>query len=134
MLCNINIWALLVSSLAALVVSGFWYSDYAFGKQWRAFNSNLFTMGSDNATRLYIGQFILTLITNFVLARVLFFTGASSWIQGLAVALLVWVGFVAALGASSILWEKKPWKLVAINTGSYLATLIVSAIIFTLWN
>ncbi len=134
MLCNVNIWALLVSSLTSLAIAGFWYSDYAFGKQWRAFNSNLFTMGSDNMTRLYIGQFILTLITNFVLARALFYTGAATWIQGLAVAVAIWIGFIAALGASSILWEKKPWKLVAINTGSYLAALVVSGIILTLWS
>lgn len=134
MLCNVNIWALLVTSVISLVISGLWYSDYAFGKQWRAFNNNLFSMLPGNVARLYAGQFVLILITNFVLARALFYTGAATWVQGLAVAIAVWVGFVAALGASSILWEKKPWKLVAINTGSYLATLIVSGIIFALWS
>ncbi len=134
MLCNVNIWALLVSSVASLVIAGLWYSDFAFGKMWRSYNTNLFTMPTGNMAKLYAGQFVLSLITNFVLARVLFYAGAATWVQGVSLAIAVWLGFMAAVSASAIIWEKKPWKLVAITEGSYLVTLVVSSIIFTLWS
>lgn len=91
-------------------------------------------MPTGNMAKLYAGQFVLSLITNFVLARVLFYAGAATWVQGVSLAIAVWLGFMAAVSASAIIWEKKPWKLVAITEGSYLVTLVVSSIIFTLWS
>lgn len=79
-------------------------------------------------------QFVLTLITNFILARALVYTGVFSWSGAFAVALAVWIGFVAVIEGSAIVWEKKAWKLVAINSGVYLVTFIISAIILALWR
>lgn len=135
-LCNVNIWALLVSTVVALIVVTIWYSDYVLGKQWKKYMGNLFTVkpSTKEMVRMFIGQFVLTLITNFALARALFYTDATTWARGIAVALFVWIGFVAAVEGGSILWEKKPWKLVAINAGAYLVTFIVSGIIIAAWR
>lgn len=136
MFCNVSIWALLVATIASLVVTTAWYSDYVLGKQWRAYMGNLFTSqpSTKSMVKMYAGQFVLTLITNFVLARVLFYADATTWARGLAVAVMVWIGFVAVVEGSAALWEKKPCKLVAINAGAYLVSLIVSAIIIAVWR
>lgn len=135
-LCNVNIWALLVSTIVSLMIVTVWYSDYILGKEWRKYMGNLFTIkpSTSDMIKMFIGQFILTLITNFVLARVLFYTETTTWTRGIAVALFVWIGFVAAVEGGAIIWEKKPWKLVAINAGAYLVALIVSGMIIAVWR
>jgi len=135
-LCNVNIWALLVTSVAALVVSTLWYSDYVLGKQWRAYMGNLFTTqpSTKAMVKMYVGQFILSLITNFILARAIYYTDTSTAVRGLVVSVVIWLGFVATVEASAIVWEKKSWKLVAINAGAYLVAFIVSGIIFAVWR
>lgn len=135
-LCNVNIWALLVTVVASLIVSTLWYSDYVLGKQWRVYMGNLFTTQPSTRAmvKMYIGQFILTLITNFILARAIYYADASTWARGLVVSVVVWLGFVAAVEVSGVVWEKKPWKLVAINAGAYLVAFVVSGIIFAVWR
>ncbi len=136
LLCNVNIWALLVSTVASLIIVTVWYSDYVLGKEWRKYMGNLFTTkpSTKDMIKMFIGQFILTLITNFVLARILFYTDTITWTRGLTVAFFVWVGFIAAIEGGAIIWEKKPWKLVAINAGAYLVAFIVSSIIIAVWR
>lgn len=135
MICNISVWALLISTVVSLGVAAAWYSDYILGKQWKAYVGNLFNQSPSPKTlaKLYAIQFVLTLVTNFALARALLYTGTTTWPKAVAVALAVWIGFVAVIEGSGILWEKKPWKLVAINAGSYLVTFIISAIILVAW-
>jgi hypothetical protein len=79
-------------------------------------------------------QFILSLITNFGIARALVYTGTFSWVSAISVAIAIWIAFVAVIEGSAIVWEKKPWKLVLINSGLYLVVFIVSAIILAHWR
>ena len=126
-----------MSTVVSLAVVTIWYSDYVLGKQWRSYMTNLFssTKPSNKAMAKMFGiQFVLTLITNFTLARALVYVGAFSWSSAFAVALAVWIGFVAVIEGSAIVWEKKSWKLVAINSGVYLVTFIISAIILAVWR
>ncbi|MBP9701917.1 MAG: DUF1761 domain-containing protein [Candidatus Pacebacteria bacterium] len=135
MFCNVSIWALLVSTIASLLVVTAWYSDYVLGKKWRSYMGNLFTTqpSTKSMIKMFVSQFALTLITNFILARALFYADATTWTQGVAVAIALWIAFIATVEAGTIVWEKKPWKLAAINSGAYLVTFIVSAIILTVW-
>jgi len=135
-LCNVNILALIVATIASLIVTVAWYSDYVLGSQWRSYMGNLFVTKPSTKTmvRSFGIQFVLTLITNFILARVLMYANATTWISGIAIAIALWIGFIAATEASAIIWEKKSWKLVAINSGSYLASLIVAGLILAIWK
>ena len=137
MFCNVNIWALLVSTVVSLIVTAIWYSDYVLGKQWRSYITNLFSSAKPSnisIAKMFGVQFVLTLITNFILARALVYTSAFSWSSAFAVAVAVWIGFIAMIEGSAIVWEKKSWKLVAINSGVYLITFIISAIILATWR
>jgi hypothetical protein len=136
MFCNVNIWALLVATIASLIVSTVWYSDFVLGKKWRSYMGNLFLTkpSTKDMVKMFGIQFILSLITNFGIARALVYTGTFSWVSAISVAIAIWIAFVAVIEGSAIVWEKKPWKLVLINSGLYLVVFIVSAIILAHWR
>ncbi len=58
----------------------------------------------------------------------------STAIDGATLGLLAWIGFYATSGIGSILWERKPLKLVLISTGAMLLNLIISGAILGGWR
>lgn len=82
----------------------------------------------------YLAQFATVLVTTFILARVIFMVGSNTWTQGAVLAFWVWVGFVAAISAGCLIWQKSSKKLFFINTGYTLVALVLSGIILAAWR
>lgn len=51
--------------------------------------------------------------------------------QSVMVAFFVWLGFVVPVLLNGVAWEKKSWKLFAINGGYYFFSLLIAALIIT---
>lgn len=49
-------------------------------------------------------------------------------------AVFTWLGFYVPGELGAIVWEKKSWKLFAINTGYNLASLLIVGLILTFWT
>ena len=47
----------------------------------------------------------------------------------LSSAIFAWLGFYVPVDLGAVAWERKSWKLFAINTGYHLMMLIVAAVI-----
>jgi hypothetical protein len=53
----------------------------------------------------------------------------SGWSQSLAAAFFTWLGFIVPVLLSGVAWERKSWKLFAINGGYYFIVLLIAALL-----
>ena len=135
---TINFWPILVASIIAFVIGAFWYSPLLFGKEWMTLvgisekEANKMTFAT--TWKLYVGQFIATLVEFGVLAFILSVTNARSAADGAIIAFLIWLGFNATEGVGKLMWEKKPLKLILISSVAMLVSLVIGGVIMGAWK
>jgi hypothetical protein len=136
----INYLAVLVSAVAAMGLGYLWYGPL-FGKHWVQLmgwnRDDMETKMKSGAGPQYLIQAVGALVMAYALAHSIIFAGAylhqSGLVAGLQGAIWSWLGFVAPVTLGSVLWDGKPWKLWAINSGYFLVTLIVMGLILGYW-
>ncbi len=126
-----NYWAILVVSIIGYIIPMIWYSSALFGKEWLRL-SKLKSMKPSGGVIL-VG-FITTLIFNAVLALIVAYTGVDTFSQGMAVAFLVWIGFIATTLMGSVLYNKSPVALYLINVTQYLISMLIAGGILAVWR
>lgn len=135
-LVPVNYVVVLVTAIVGFAIGAAWFSPLLFGKQWAA----LMGMRMDDPSMKAKGQksmavnFVGQLLTAFVLAQFVNQLRLSALSEAVMMAFWVWLGFVATVQISSLLWENKPAKLFGINTAYSLVQLAVMASILTLWQ
>ena len=137
---HINLLGVLVAAISTMVVGFLWYSPMLFAKAW------VREMGYDmndkakmeemkkSAGPAYAGSFVASLVSAFVLALFLHWTRAENWQFGMLVGLHVWLGFVATVQLTGVLFMKQSMKLFAINTGYQLVCYLVMGAILGAWG
>jgi len=137
---HINLLGVLVAAISTMVVGFLWYSPMLFAKAW------VREMGYDmndkakmeemkkSAGPAYAGSFVASLVSAFVLALFLHWTRAENWQFGMLVGLHVWLGFVATVQLTGVLFMKQSMKLFAINTGYQLVCYLVMGAILGAWS
>ena len=137
---NLNLLAIFVAACSTMVVGFLWYSPILFAKAW------VREMGYDvndkakmdemkkSAGPAYFGSFIASIVSAFILA--LFFH--EMHVQSIEIAMLVafhvWLGFVATVQLTGVLFMKQSMKLFAINTGYQLVCYMVMGVIIASWK
>ena len=134
---DINYWAILVSAVSSFILGLLWYSPLLFGKPWMKMmgftQQHMEEAKKKGMARLYIGNFVTTLIMVYILSHFVDYAQAKTITDGLQLGLWVWLGFIATLLFGSILWEGKPFKLFLINAGYRLVELLIVASILSAW-
>jgi hypothetical protein len=137
---HINLLAVLVAAISTMVVGFLWYSPLLFAKAWMR------EMGYDpndkarmeemkkSAGLAYGGSFVASLISAFILAMLLHWLPADSWQFGASVGFHVWLGFVATVQLTGVLFMKQSMKLFAINTGYQLVCYLAMGVILAVWR
>jgi hypothetical protein len=134
---TINFWPVLVAAVVAFAIGALWYSPILFGKEWMALTKTSDSDMSAKASGMwksYIVHFIATIISFCVLAFIVASTSVSSASDGAFLGFFTWLGFVAPIGVSELLWERKPMKLILINTIQVLLGLIIGGAIIGAWK
>lgn len=135
---TINFWSIFVASIVSFGVSALWYSPILFGKEWMSLvkmtDTDMDEVRSKGIWKLYIVQFIMTIIGFCVLAFIIASTSAQGGSNGAFMGFLVWLGFVATGAVSGLMWEKYPFKLMLIDTVSILLTLVIGGAIIGAWR
>jgi hypothetical protein len=138
---KVNIAAILVAVVVNFILIFVWYTAL-FMKIWvkeMGYDPN---MRPDRKTMVKgmaftaIGSFLFTWVLAWTLAGWQFIPGVkeiSPLINALNSAFFLWLGFYVPVHLSAIVWEKKTWKLFAINGGYHFISLLVSALILTHW-
>jgi hypothetical protein len=137
---HVNLLAVLVAAISTMVVGFVWYSPILFAKPWMR------EMGYDpqdkarvqemqkSAGPAYLGSFVASLVSAFVLALFFHWFRVQELQAGLLVAFHVWLGFVATVQFTGVLFMKQSTKLFAINTGYQLASYLAMGAILAVWR
>lgn len=130
---TINILAVVISAIAAMVVAFVWYSPPLFEKVWLEEIGRTRAQVEDDSPLKYLVAFIGSLLMAYILARLLDLVGGPSLELGILVAVVVWVAFVAATSAANFAFAGRPVRLWLIENGSHLVTLLVMGAILGVW-
>lgn len=124
-----------------MVLGSLWYGPL-FGKQWIALSGisseKLEGAKAKGMGKSYSLMFVGSLLMAYVLAHAIIF--ASDYLNvygisaGLTGAFWNWLGFIAPVTLSSVLWDGKPWKLWLLNNGYNLASLMAMGAILSVWH
>lgn len=138
---SVNYLAVVVAALLSMVLGSLWYGPL-FGKPWMKMmglnKEKLSKMSSSEMGKLYGIQFIGSLVMAYVLTHSIAFaseylgiSGVNAGIQG---GFYNWLGFVAPVTLTTVLWEGKPWKLWLLNNGYYLTLLVMMSVVLSVWS
>lgn len=137
---SLNLFAILVAALSTMVVGFLWYSPLLFAKPWvreMGYDPNDKTKMEEmkkSAGPAYAGSLLCSLVSAFVLALFLHWLRADSVHVGVMVGFHVWLGFVATVQLTGVLFMKQSMKLFAINTGYQLVCYLVMGAILAVWR
>ncbi|MHA2343546.1 MAG: DUF1761 domain-containing protein [Candidatus Hodarchaeales archaeon] len=124
---DINYLAVFVSAIVYMVIGMLWYSKAVFGDVWIGLIG--FTEEEiEKAKKKGMGAtmavaFSAALVMSYVLAHFIDYTQAKSILEGVQTGFIIWLGFVATILISTVLWENRPVKLFLINVSYYLVAL-----------
>ncbi len=127
---DVNWYAVIVAALAYFAIGFAWYSNFAFGKQYRAATGQEEDASPDpvaivvNLVSWFVAAMALALIAKAI--------GAETWDDGLVLGLVVGIGFVLTAVISDILYTKRPmsllWLLGAYNVIGFATMGIILAV------
>jgi hypothetical protein len=132
----INYLAVLLAAIAYFVIGWIWYAPFLFGNQWGRHEEKLEEPGHySRKIGAYVGEFIIALVIAYVLALFIEISQADEMVEGIVVALWVWVGFIVTTHFSAILWGRKTVKHFFIHVGFMLLGLIaMGAVIMSFYK
>jgi Protein of unknown function (DUF1761) len=132
---HLNIWAVLVSALFLWMLGAAWYSPPLFAKPWMAALGITPVPGhTKGLLRGMISSLVGDFILAFVLAHFVLWSHAEAIPQGVFIGFLTWLGFFVAPNFPQGIYEKRPFKLFAINNGYWLVGLIVVGGLLAVWR
>ncbi len=137
----INLLAVLVAAVANFVI-GFLFHGPAFGKTWMRL-ANVTPTGNEKFSDM-IPQMIKNLVANivcaYVLAVVYLFASTSSAVGGtsgplcgMAIASLVWLGFIVTSSSMEVIWMKRSMKLWLFEMVASLVSMLAMGAIIAAW-
>lgn len=139
-LVPVNYIAVLVCAISNMIVGYIWYGPL-FGKEWSkliGFTAEKQAKAKKGMGQSYAIMFVTSLITAFVLFHFIWYAAPGSYTLFIAVktAIWAWVGFVATTQLTKHIFtpDKKPLKLLYIESGYQLVSLIIMGVIFFLFK
>jgi hypothetical protein len=136
---GVNLWSVLAAAVATMILGFLWYSPLLFAKPWTL------AMGYDpndkakmdemrkGAGKLYGITFVASLISAFVLAKIIDVTTVNAVLYGMKIGFAVWLGFVTTVQLTSTLFKRRPIKLYLIDTGYQLVCYLLMGAILAKW-
>ena len=127
---NINWWAVIVAWVLHVILSLAWYQPVLFGKAWVKLRGKEMKPATQWMPVGLVAHFVAVL----ALAIIINLANATTVIEGIALSLLASIGFIAAILAGELIWEKIPFKLFLIRVGDQILTLGLAGVILALWR
>lgn len=131
---ELNLVAILVCAVIVWMIGAAWYSPLLFAKPWVAIVGRQMGEKPKGVYKGMIGSLIGDILLCFVLAHVLIWSGAASWLDGAHIGVLTWLGFFAATMYPQSIYEGRPLKYFLINSGYWLVSLALVGAILAVWR
>ncbi len=136
---GVNLLAVLVAAIACMILGFIWYSPLLFAKPWTVL------MGYDpsdkakmeemrkGAGALYTMSFVVSLVTAFLLGKIIRISTVETALYGMKIGAGVWLGFVTTVQLTDKLFTRRPFQLYLINTGYQLVCFLAMGAILAVW-
>lgn len=138
---EVNLLAVFIAAVVSMGVGFFWYSPMLFGKKWMKLMG--YTAASMKSAQKQMGMmyglsFVATLLTAYTLNDL-----SLTWVkafpfdldlipQSVQMAIKVWLGFIAPVQLTDVIFGSKKWMLFAINTGYQLVSVVAMGLVMSL--
>jgi hypothetical protein len=130
---HFNHLAILVAALIQFFLGALWYSLF-FAKPWMALTGHTPGQRPKGAVVAMLSSLVGSLVMSFALAHVVMWSGADSVGWGLIIGFICWLGFIAVPLFAETIYEQRPYKLLAINSGYWLVALLASGALLAVWH
>ncbi|MBS1806417.1 MAG: DUF1761 domain-containing protein [Acidobacteria bacterium] len=131
----INYLAVLSCAILLWILGAVWYSPALFAKKWMELIGVTREPGKRDGLLLGMtASFFGDLVMSFIIANILVWANISGFQRGAVLGVLLWIGFIAAPNLPQGLYEKRPFKLFAINSGYWLVGLLIVGGILASWH
>jgi Protein of unknown function (DUF1761) len=131
---QINWWAVVLSTVAAMVIGAVWYAKPVFGKTWSKLagvDEKAMKEGYNAGSMVVVVA--LSLLTSYILAHVTYIAHAffknSFMSDALQTAFWLWLGVAATTLIIHSMFEQKPTKLIALNVANRFVTIMAAGLI-----
>lgn len=132
---GINYLAIIVCAILLWILGATWYSPLLFAKKWMELIGVKREPGKREGLLLGMtASLIGDVVLSFILANIIVWSNTVGFRNGAVIGVLVWIGFFAAPNLPQGLYEKRPFKLFAINSGYWLVGLFVIGGILASWR
>ncbi len=127
--------AILVCAVLLWLLGAIWYSPVLFAKPWMAMLGIQKTEGKKRGMLLAAtASFICDFVIAFILDHLIVWSGAGSFGWGALIGFIAWAGFIAATALPQGMFEGRPFKLFAINSGYWLVGLAIVGGVLAIWK
>jgi hypothetical protein len=134
---HISLWGVLVSAISAMIIGTIWYSPAVFGKQWMKIIGLTDKDMKKSVNAVMTMMVVVSLLTAYVMAHFIVYTHAyagGSWVSaGIQTALWAWLGISLTTILAHGLFEPRDKKVLYINAGNRLVTLLAMGLIIGLF-
>jgi hypothetical protein len=130
---HFNHLAVLAAAVLQWIIAVIWYSPVFFGDLWKSAAGVPAEKTGVRTIRALLVCFFGNLAASFVLLHILGWAEADSIKRALLVGLGLWGGLIFAPLAAHYIYENRPFKLYAINTGYWLVALLASSALLMHW-
>lgn len=137
-LSSLNYWAIIVVAIGSFFVGGLWYSPALFEESW--ISTNGFTDEQVRVIRLQVGvaEFLVTFLTNLFMAFVLGILSKvlaiGTVVDGVVLAVLLWIGFVASFSLAVNIFSTRSIKAWVIDASYHLVVLVIGGFVYATWH
>ncbi|MBI3305094.1 DUF1761 domain-containing protein [Candidatus Parcubacteria bacterium] len=125
------------AAIVSTALGAAWYSPTLFGKAWlkaMGWSHEELESRKKGMKRTYALGFVGALVMAATLQHFVYFTRAETAALGAKTGFWLWLGFIAPVFLAAYLWEGKPVKLLKINAGYYLVSLLVMGALLAVWR
>ncbi|MFZ0393243.1 MAG: DUF1761 domain-containing protein [Terracidiphilus sp.] len=126
--------SVLVCAIILWIIGAMWFSPALFGKPWAALIGRKTGEKPKRVVWGMIASFIGDFVLAFVMVHIIVWSHANSALDGLHIALLTWVGFVAAILYPNTVYEGRGAKYFMITGGYWLLGFLVIGALLGVWH
>lgn len=120
---QIDIVTVVVAALLSFIIGFFWYSKWLFGLIWARHHKIKESDKHSKAPIVY--EAIVSLVIACALAFFINYMGVVTVSDGMFVAFIAWLGFVATTQLSHTVWTKAPFQVFLIDASYRLLSFLV---------
>jgi hypothetical protein len=127
----LNVVAILVATAGSFVLSFGYYA--LFAGQMATLNPVYAEPGQPPPWKILV-ELGRNLVLASVVAGLVTAVGLEAAVDGLLLAVVLWIGFPIVLWVGAVMWERVPARLAAIHAGDWLLKLALVGVIATVWR